>query len=323
MGKKKKKTRIFFATDIHGSERCFKKFIKAGEFYKADVLIMGGDITGKMVVPVFDQGNGTWTAKFAGSSHSASNTDELEEVKKRVRAAGFYPHVTNKQEVEELNANPEKLQKLFEELMIESMERWMKLATEKLKDSEVKCFISAGNDDIYSIDPILDSSDVVMHPDEKVVMIDDIHEMVSTGKSNMTPWACPRDVTEEELAEHIDGLVSQVNNIEHCVFNIHVPPYDTGIDEAPELDENLKPKLAPGGGTLNIAVGSKAVRSAIEKYQPLLGLHGHIHESKGYFEIGKTKCFNPGSEYTEGILRGLLVDIDLKKGVRDFMFTSG
>ncbi len=324
MGKKKKKTRIFFATDIHGSERCFKKFIKAGEFYKSDVLIMGGDITGKMVVPIVDQGNGAWKTVFAGSSHTASNNDELEEVENRVRAAGFYPHRTNKQEVEELNAKPEKLEQLFKELMLESMNRWMKMAEERLRGSEVKCFISAGNDDILDIDQVLGSSDVVIHPDEKVVMIDELeHEMLSTGKSNMTPWECPRDVPEDELAKHIEELVSQVNDIKKCIFNIHVPPFGTGIDEAPELDENLKPKLAPGGGTISAPVGSKAVREAIEKYQPLLGLHGHIHESKGYFEIGKTKCYNPGSEYTEGILRGLLVDLDIKKGVKDFMFTSG
>ncbi|MFX1466899.1 MAG: metallophosphoesterase [Promethearchaeota archaeon] len=324
MGKKKKKTRIFFATDIHGSERCFKKFIKAGEFYKSDVLIMGGDITGKMVVPIVDQGNGTWKTVFAGSSHAASNNDELEEVENRVRAAGFYSYRTNKQEVEELNAKPEKLKQLFKELMLESMNRWMRMAEERLKGSEVKCFISAGNDDILDIDPVLSSSDVIIHPDEKVVMIDELeHEMLSTGKSNMTPWECPRDVPEDKLAKHIEELVSQVNDIKKCIFNIHVPPFGTGIDEAPELDENLKPKLAPGGGTISVPVGSKAVREAIEKYQPLLGLHGHIHESKGYFQIGKTKCFNPGSEYTEGILRGLLVDIDIKKGVKDFMFTSG
>jgi Icc-related predicted phosphoesterase len=207
--------------------------------------------------------------------------------------------------------------------MFESIERWVRMTEERLKGTGVKCYISAGNDDTYNIDPILDSSDVMIHPDEKLVMIDDMHEMISTGKSNMTPWKCPRDVPEEELAKHIDDLASQVNNLEKCIFNIHVPPYGTGIDSAPELDENLKPKLAPGGGTISIPVGSKAVRAAIEKYQPLLGLHGHIHESKGTFKIGRTLCINPGSEYTEGILRGFLCDLDEKKGVKDFLFTSG
>lgn len=320
--KSKKRTRIFFATDIHGSERCFKKFIKAGEFYKADVLILGGDISGKRLIPLIED-NGIWTTIFSGSSYSASSNEELEDVEKKVRAAGFYPYRTNKQEVEELNSNPEKLKQLFEELMLESMKRWMKLAEERLKGSEVKCFVSAGNCDIYAIDPILGSSDIVFHSDEKIVMIDELNVMLSIGKSNMTPWECPRDVSEDELAKHIEELASQVNDMKRCIFNIHVPPFGTGIDEAPELDENLKPKLAPGGGTISVPVGSKAVREAIEKYQPRLALHGHIHESKGYFQIGKTKCFNPGSEYNEGILRGLIVDIGVKKGIKDFIFTSG
>jgi len=318
----KKKTRIFFATDIHGSERCFLKFINAGEFYKANVLIMGGDITGKMIVPVIED-NGTWATKFAGSSHTASNKEELEKVEKKIRATGFYPYITDKQDFEELSANPEKLEQLFEQLMLESMDRWMRFAEKRLQKKDIKCFVSAGNDDVYAIDPVLDGSDVVMHPDEKVVMIDDIHEMLSTGKSNMTPWNCPRDVPEEELEKHIEELANQVTNMEQTIFNIHVPPYGTGIDEAPELDENLKPRLAPGGGTISIPVGSKTVRVAIEKYQPVLGLHGHIHESKGTFKIGRTLCINPGSEYTEGILRGFLCDLDVKKGVKDYLFTSG
>jgi Icc-related predicted phosphoesterase len=320
--KSKKRTRIFFATDIHGSERCFKKFIKAGEFYKADVLILGGDISGKSLIPMIED-NGIWTTIFSGSSYSASSNEELEDVEKKVRAAGFYPYRTNKQEVEELNSNPEKLKQLFEELMLESMKRWMKLAGERLKGSEIKCFVSAGNCDIYAIDPILGSSDIVFHSDEKIVMIDELNVMLSIGKSNMTPWECPRDVSEDELAKRIEELASQVNDMKRCIFNIHVPPFGTGIDEAPELDENLKPKLSPGGGTISVPVGSKAVREAIEKYQPRLAFHGHIHESKGYFQIGKTKCFNPGSEYSEGILRGLLVDIGVKKGIKDFIFTSG
>ncbi len=199
----------------------------------------------------------------------------------------------------------------------------MKMAEERLKGSEIKCFISAGNCDIYAIDPILGSSDVIFHSNEKIVIIDELHRMLSIGKSNLTPFECPRDVSEDELTKRIEELASQVNDMKRCIFNIHVPPFGTGMDEAPELDENLKPKLAPSGGLISVPVGSRAVREAIEKYQPLLGLHGHIHESKGYFEIGKTKCFNPGSEYNEGILRGLIVDIDIKKGIKDFMFTSG
>jgi Icc-related predicted phosphoesterase len=70
------------------------------------------------------------------------------------------------------------------------------------------------------------------------------------------------------------------------------------------------------------AVGSKAVRTAIEKHYPLLGLHGHVHESRGKTALGRTLCFNPGSFYTEGILTGAVIDLD-KKGVKRWFFFSG
>jgi len=284
---------------------------------------MGGDITGRTIAPVVEQGDNKWKTTFAGTSYSASNKQELEDVKKKARAAGFYPYITNKQEFETLKVNPEKYNQLLDKLMIESMERWIKLAEERLKDTEIKCFISAGNNDVYKIDSILEGSEVVIHPDEKVLMIDDVHEMLSIGKSNMTPWNCPRDVTEDELSKHIESLASQVNNMKKCIFNIHVPPFGTGIDQVPELDENLKPKRNSEGGFVYIPAGSTAVRDAIEKYKPLLGLHGHIHESKGSSKIGKTLCINPGSAYTEGILRGFLCDLPYKKGVKESLFTSG
>src|SRR6266568_2674048 len=66
-----RRTTIFFATDIHGSERCFIKFINAAKFYQADVLILGGDITGKAMVPIVRQANGAsirYRATFLGQT---------------------------------------------------------------------------------------------------------------------------------------------------------------------------------------------------------------------------------------------------------------
>jgi Icc-related predicted phosphoesterase len=68
-------------------------------------------------------------------------------------------------------------------------------------------------------------------------------------------------------------------------------------------------------------VGSKAVRRAIETYQPILSLHGHIHESRGVATIGRTVCINPGSEYPDGVLRGAIVDFD-RDGVKSYVLTS-
>jgi len=316
------KIRIYFTTDIHGSEVCFKKFLNAGAFYKADALILGGDITGKAVVPIIEEANGVFRCKFLGERLEVKKGKELEELIQRIRSTGFYPYLTTPSEAEELSRNKEKLNSIFVDLTIETLERWLELAESRLKTANIKCFISPGNDDIKIVDDILEKAAFIINPNEKIVNLDDNIEMISLGYSNPTPWNCPRDITEEELKDKIEKMAIAIKKPETAIFNIHVPPYGIGIDLAPELDEELRPKLEPGGKVKMIPVGSKAVYNAIVKYQPLLGLHGHIHESKGFGRIGRTICFNPGSEYQEGILRGVLIEISDGR-IKDFMFVAG
>ena len=315
------KFRIFFAADLHGSELCFRKFINAADFYKADVLILGGDITGKFLVPIFEK-SGIYEAKFLNEEHSFDSRDKLEEFMQRVRDLGYYPYLTTREEWDDLSRDKSKMDEVFVEVMKESVRRWIDLAESRLRGKNVKCYIMPGNDDSYAIDEVLSSSDVVVNPNEKIVDVADGIQMLSLGYANITPWKCPRDIPEEKIEEKIEALMKEVNEGSDLIFNIHVPPYDSGIDSAPELDENMRPKLGPGGQVMLIPAGSKAVRKAIEKYQPMLSLHGHIHEAKGFTKIGKTLCLNPGSEYLEGILRGVLVQIDKRK-VKDFILTSG
>src|SRR4029077_12385099 len=54
-------TTLFFATDLHGSEVCFRKFVAAASFYGADLLVLGGDLTGRLVTPVVQNGQGWWS----------------------------------------------------------------------------------------------------------------------------------------------------------------------------------------------------------------------------------------------------------------------
>ena len=314
--------RIYFTTDIHGSEVCFKKFVNAGKFYKADVLILGGDVTGKAAIPIMEKPDGTFHCKFLGESLRVKKGKELDDLMQRIRAIGYYPFPTSPSDAEELSQSQEKLEAVFAELINESIRRWLEIAEERLRNTGIKCYVSPGNDDSYSIDPILNKSKYVVNPDGKIVTINGDIEMISLGNANITPWKCPRDIPEEALFQKIDSLVSELKNPEKSIFNIHIPPYGSGIDLAPELDEELRPKLEPGGTFKMTSVGSKVVREAILKYQPFLGLHGHIHESKGFFKIGRTLCLNPGSEYQEGILRGVLIQLSDGK-VKDFMFVSG
>jgi Icc-related predicted phosphoesterase len=316
------RTRIFYATDIHGSEDCFRKFLAAAREYKPNVLILGGDITGKMIIPIVAETQSEWTTTFLGERLTMQNETEVQAVEKKIRAIGYYTYRAPRKEAEEIQTDQERVEALFSQLIRESIGSWIKLAEERLKDSETKCYISPGNDDTFAIDSIIESSHYVLYPEGKVVMIDDQHEMISSGYSNMTPWKCPRDITEDELGAKIEGMCSRVRDMERCIFNLHCPPYNSGLDQAPKLDKDLNPSVQPGGGFEMAPAGSVAVRDAIQKHQPLLGLHGHIHESKGTFKFGRTLCLNPGSEYAERILRGVLLDLEGNR-VKDFMFTSG
>ncbi|MEM2915292.1 MAG: metallophosphoesterase, partial [Candidatus Bathyarchaeia archaeon] len=260
-------------------------------------------------------------AEFLGKKWFAKNDEELQSLIREIRKKGLYVHVDEPRAIEEIRASSVKAENLLKDYLIKTVKEWVELAEERLKNSGIKCYISPGNDDIYEIDAILDSSDFVINPEEKVVMLNDAHEMISTGKTNITPWKCPRDVTEEELNETIEKLASQLINPNLSIFNFHAPPFNTYLDVAPELDENLR-QVVRASQPVMVNVGSTSVRKAIEKYQPLLGLHGHIHESKAVEKIGHTICVNPGSEYTEGFLNGAIIVIEAEK-VKDYMFIRG
>jgi Icc-related predicted phosphoesterase len=313
-------TRIFFATDVHGSEPCFLKFVNAAAFYKADVLVLGGDITGKQVVAIERRGDGYHSYLF-GQDRLARTPEELAELERQIRMNGFYPYVATADELAELSADENKVAALFSRLMCETAARWLRIAEERLRGLPVKCFISPGNDDLFELDPILSSSDVVICPEGKQVDLDGEHTMISCGYVNMTPWHCPRDVTDEELRARLEAMLAGVQDPSRCVFNLHAPPYDSTLDIAPQLDADLKPVVV-GGQPNMIPTGSLAVREAIEKYQPIVGLHGHIHECRGAIELGRTLCLNPGSEYSEGVLRGALVNIAGGR-LKSYQFVAG
>ena len=314
-------TLVFFTTDLHGSERCFMKFVNSAAFYNADVLILGGDVTGKMIVPLVEQGDGTYVVDYVGDIKKVKGKEEVEALVKNIRYSGYYPYISNKSEMEELNSSKDRVDKLFTRLMGETMERWIAIAEERLKPRGTRVFITPGNDDRFVIDEVLSKSKFVVNPEDKVADIDEHHEMISSGWSNKTPWNSPRETSEEEIAKKIDAMASKVKDMRNCVFNMHVPPIDTCLDPAAKLDENLKP-ITAGGQYVMMSAGSKAVRNAVMKYQPLLGLHGHIHESKGFCNLGRTLCLNPGSEYGEGILRGALINLS-KKGYKNYILTQG
>lgn len=313
------RVRLFFVTDIHGSTVCFKKFINAAPIYKANVLILGGDITGKALVPILEKGDGTYTLEFSGKKIQVGRED-LEDLKKRIENSGQYYYIAREEELKRLEENKEELERIFDSLMVERLRSWISLAEERLKDREVECYISPGNDDKEIVDEVLRGS-IVRNPEQDVVEVKGGYEMITVGISNVTPWRSPREVGEEELERIIDHLASRLKKPNSSIFNIHVPPINTEIDKAPAVNSNLE-YVREVIGIKMIHAGSTAVRNAIERYKPMLGLHGHIHESRGCVKIGSTYCINPGSEYESGILKGAIVDLENGR-VRDYLLTAG
>ena len=317
-------TRVFFATDVHGSERAFRKFVSAGPFYKAGIVILGGDITGKMMTPIVEKSEHVYDAYHYQQKFELHNQNELEKFENEARNSGYYPYHCSQDELATLTTNREKANSLLWQLMKERLEGWIKLTEEKLRNTGVKVYITGGNDDPYEVENLLRSSNFIIDPEGEVVKIDENKEMISSGFSNPTPWKTPREVSEERLKEEIEKMISKVQDMKNCIFNIHVPPKDSQLDTCPQLDDSVYPPkpVLKEGRLVEFGAGSSSVRAAIEKNQPLLGLHGHIHESRGAIKIGRTVCINPGSEYQEGILRGAIIDFKKDK-IGDYQLTSG
>jgi Icc-related predicted phosphoesterase len=312
-------TKLFFATDIHGSDICWSKFLNAGKFYQADVLILGGDMTGKAVVPLIHQGGNNYRVTLLEQVFDVSGDDEVQEIIKKIRSRGYYPYVTNPDELIDLQNKPELIHEIFVAQVLRVVQQWMDLADKKLDGTGMKVYCSPGNDDMDEVDDIIRASRHVLLVEGHVTRLDDHHEMIASGWSNRTPWDTHREEDEDKLKLRYEAMICQLKDPHNAVFNIHVPPYKSGLDDAPELDKDHRPVLA--GQSLQ-PVGSSALREAIQKHQPLLGLHGHIHEGRGAIRIGKTLCINPGSMYEQGTLLGTIVKLG-KNQIENYVLTTG
>ena len=315
---RKRALRIFFATDIHGSERCFRKFIAAADTYEADALVLGGDIAGKGLVPI-KADNGTLTAEVRGEPVVVPR-DEEERLRAEINRLGFYSVITDDASVRRMETDSAYLDEMFRKAIIEQIEAWCRLADERLKPT-VRVLITPGNDDPLAIDPVLKSAPRIECPEGELCEVGPVL-IASCGDVTPTPWNTEREFSEEDLGQRLAKMMDAAPPSSQVVVNFHCPPYGTGLDFAAELDETLKPVIRSGRPSI-ISVGSKAVRDAIKKYQPVVGLHGHIHESRGAQQIGRTMCLNPGSDYTADVLRGVIVDFADDGSYIDFLFTSG
>jgi uncharacterized protein len=314
-------TRVFFVADLHGSAVCFHKFVNAARVYRADVLLVGGDIAAKTMTPVFEEAGG-WTATVEGEARSAHSSEELERLEDWLRDSATVPYRTTRAEWLALIGNRTEADRVFLELELAELRRWLAWAKQRLGGGGSRLLLGLGNDDLTPMEEVIARDDFAELTDREVLRLDDAHELLTLPYSNPTPWKTYRELPEEEIVRRIDRGSSELDDVRRAVFNLHVPPHNTPLDLAPRLDANFTKVMTPGGEPDMIHVGSTGVRSALERHQPLLGLHGHIHESKGSVKIGATFAINPGSAYTEGTLLGAVVDLERDR-IRATMMTSG
>ena len=319
-------TRLFYACDIHGSEPTYRKFLNAAKFYDVDALIFGGDLMGKLLIPIVREIGGTWRARLQGQDHHITSDEQMAEFKKILQTLGFYWQEMDPEEYLAYEGKQDRIDELFDVLAKERLAAWIALAQERLVGTDVKVYLCGGNDDTDEVLSALDEvpGDRVVNAENRVVPLDDEHVLVTIGYSTPTPWETPRERTDPEIGEVIEKIMAEVSDPSRAVFNFHCPPLDSSLDTCLKLDASVWPPtpVIENGQPVYYGAGSQSVADALASRQPTVGLHGHIHESRGMTSYGRTPAYNPGSEYGEGVLRGLIVAIRSGK-VIGHQFTSG
>ncbi len=313
----------YFTGDVHGSEQTFKKLLKAGKFYGVNAVIVAGDLVGKGMIPILKEGSG-YVCEFGGEPTRMETQDDLKKMIELIDDSGFYHYVTSQEEVSALHADKEQSDNLVNRLLVERMQSWMEQMEASSKRDGITYYISPGNDDPFCVDPVLDSGELVINPEERLVAVHEKIDMLTCGWTNPTPWDTERELPEDKLLERLEGLVKLAPDVKKCIFSFHAPPFRTKLDVAPTLDKDFRMQSGLGGSPFQ-NVGSTAVRTIIEKYQPLVAVHGHIHEFAGKDKIGSTFCFNPGSEYAQGVLRGIILIFNIDKQAKyvNYLSVSG
>jgi Icc-related predicted phosphoesterase len=276
-------------------------------------------MTGKAIIPIVAQGGGKYKVTLLDQETILESQDEVDKMVVTIQNRGYYPYVTAPDEVQDISANQGRSDELFLQEALKTMHRWLDYADAKLEGTSLRCFVCPGNDDMFEVDEVIKQSKHVELVEGKVTQLDEHHEMISAGWSTPTPWHTPREESEDQLRHRIQLMIDQLKDVKNSVFNLHNPPYGSGLDEAPELTKDMRPAYA---GRSLVPVGSHAVFELIDTYQPLLTLHGHIHEGKGTRKYKNTLCVNPGSMYEQGMLHGAVIELKPNK-VGNYVLTTG
>lgn len=322
--------KLLIVSDLHGSRMAYGKLSNAPRIYDCEAVIFAGDLTGKAVVPIVNVNDDLYEAVIFGD-HKTFPEKELENTIKTIEMSGYYTAVLSKSEYEELANDEKKIRDLFLRVEREKLEAAFQNIENKFSQKKTKIYILPGNDDSESISEFAreysSNSDIFVDIDERIAEVGDL-QLLGFGFSNKTPWNSPRELTEEQIEARLSDMFDKIDQsrLSKTVAVIHVPPHGTMIDQAPALTPDLRPVIK-GGDAVMTSVGSTAVRKVIEKYSPMMGIHGHIHESPGVDYIRsntrrKVPVLNAGSEYQAGVLRGALVAVE-DGNVDNVMLTRG
>jgi uncharacterized protein len=312
---------VFYVTDLHGSQIAYRKFLNAAQAYQVDALICGGDVAGKQMYPIITNSHGAKTVEMDGRTHRLDSAEALAEAKAAIGSRGGYDVELSEEEARSLAGDEAGRDALFTRLVQQRLVEWIELAEERLNGTGVRVYVTGGNDDsVAMLEPLVSAgSEMVVASEDRVVDVCG-YPMVSLGWSNQTPWHTPRETDEGTLAMMLTETVERLSSYDRAIFNLHVPPKDSSLDTCAVLDTSKWPPepVFVGGEPQTFGAGSTAVDAIIRERQPLLGLHGHIHESAGVKKIGRTTCVNPGSDYTDGTLRGAVIALraETVKGVQ-------
>jgi len=314
--------RIFFVSDLHGSEVCFRKFLNAVPVHRPDLLVYGGDLMGKLLQPVFPRPGGGYRWVPTPGRPVDVTEAELPRVERAIADRGAYALRVPEAEWAELARRPDVLEERVRALGLERARAWLALADQRLGAHGPLLVLNVGNDDTDALLALLRESapPCVRVPEGGFVDVGP-YEIFGCGYANMTPWRCPRDLEEPELAAVLERTSAALGNPRRTLLDIHAPPLGTTIDLAPEVDRDRRPVTAAGEVVVG-HVGSPSVRALLERAGAVAGLHGHIHEAKGIDRVGTTPVFNPGSVYYSGTLQGVVIDLEGPEVV-DHLFVTG
>lgn len=311
--------KLLFASDLHGSNVCFQKFLVESRDRAVDFAIIGGDVTGKSLVYIHRTGTDTYQTEFLERKREVHTGEELLDLERDIADTGQYSLRIEQHNRRFLSLEGNAQKALALELSKARLRSWLWWAKEEFAKSNTQLIWICGNDDPWEIDCFVSETGVAKNPEEKPFQ-NGGYTFVGESGTNEGPWKCPRDMDEHTLRRRIEGRISSagITDFTQAIFVFHAPPKGSQLDDAPALedDEDDLPRVKTSAAQiLTDDAGSQGVRDVIEEFKPMISLHGHIHESPGFAKIGRTLCCNPGSHFGSGVMRAVFLECDGSKVV--------